>query len=123
MTALQQWIQPCLGSASLMGLLDFTCEVGSNQVTNYMDFEPDTREFKRVAGFYHVEMLINGENYKSITHNICYSGMFIETGQAFLTGQRISIAVRLAALGFNFQVDGFIVRNSPHGIGVKLIRN
>jgi hypothetical protein len=106
-----------------MGLLDTTCGADSYQVSNFMDFEPDTREFKRVAGFFHVEMLINGKNYKSITHNICYSGMFIETGQAFLTGQEISIVVRLSALGFNFQVDGVIVRNSPHGIGVKLIRN
>ena len=37
--------------------------------------------------------------------------------------QKILLIVRMASPAVNFQVDGIIVRNSPHGVGVKLLRN
>ncbi|MBU1169986.1 MAG: PilZ domain-containing protein [Proteobacteria bacterium] len=119
MDMFQHGIQPCLGAATLMGLLN---NPGAG-VFDYPCLRSDIRRFVRITGFFHVELWVDGRRYSSITHNISYGGMFIETGQQLSDGQQVSLCVQLSPDAGQFHVDGEIIRNSPHGIGVKLLRD
>ena len=83
----------------------------------------NSRAHERIPGHFHVKLHVDGTVYCCVTHNISYSGMFIETGRAFLTGQKISLVVHMSDPVVNLHVEGLIMRNSPHGIGVMLLRD
>lgn len=118
MTLFQDQLKPCLGAASLMGFLN----IPRSKADHHPHPRSEFRQFVRVPGFFHVDLWVNGTHYKSITHNISYGGMFIETGPRFSVGQRIVLCILVAHQLGHFHVNGTIVRNSPHGIGVKLLR-
>jgi hypothetical protein len=109
---------PCLGVACLMGITHDP--LGSRTCARYAI---ESRKNHRVPLTFHVHYRVDGTQYSSITHNICYGGLFIETGKTHIPGQRISLKLESGPVWGSFRMKGEIVRNSPHGIGVRLIRD
>lgn len=115
MDSIEQYIYPSLAEACLMGLFDIprqqfaTCS--------------DKRRYSRVAGQIPVDLWVDGLLFQSVTYNVSYGGMFIETFKTFSKGQNVFICLNLNKYLGLFCVDGEITRNSPHGIGVMLSRD
>lgn len=118
MDSIHQHIYPSLVEACLMGLFDVPRENASFMHTR----SSDTRGFFRIEGHFNVDLWVDGDLYRCITHNVSYGGMFIETSKTLSSGQKIFICMHLNhGLGL-FCVKGEIIRNSPHGVGVRLFR-
>ena len=111
----QHEIFPGLGEACLMGLYG-----GPN--AEFLEMNNDLRMFSRVHCSYDVDLWVKGHLYRCVTHNVSYGGMFIETCKAFSDGQNVFICVHLNRSGRLFSAQGEIIRNGPHGIGVRLLR-
>ena len=88
-------------------------------------FEERVLDFqeKRICPRAPLSMAVNyaarGEAYEDFIQDISAGGVFIETNAHFVAGQTLSITLPLPGHQRFIQVNGEVVRVSPHGIGVK----
>ena len=118
MDSIEQHMDPGLAEACLMGLFD---KSPGNKATKPIRCL-DARRFCRVDGYIQVDMWAEGNLYQCVTHNVSYGGMFIETSRSFSINQKVFICIHLNQAPGLLCVDGEIMRNSPHGVGIRLIR-
>lgn len=119
MDSIEQYMYPGLAEACLMGLFDMSRESTMTQPLRCSE----TRRFCRVDGYFQVDLWVEGHLYPSVTHNVSYGGVFIETFRTFSEKQKVFICMHMNQTPGVFCVDGEVVRNSPHGVGIQLIRD
>ena len=66
-----------------------------------------------------VNYAVQGEAYEDFVQDISAGGIFIETQIHFVLGQSLAITLPLPGHQHFIQVTGEVVRQTPHGIGVK----
>ena len=84
-------------------------------------------EEKRLTPRTSISMAVNyatqGEAYEDFIQDISAGGVFIETQIHFILGQSLAITLPLPGHQHFIQVTGEVIRQTPHGIGVKFSRN
>ena len=66
-----------------------------------------------------VNYAAQGEAYEDFVQDISAGGIFIETQIHFVLGQSLAITLPLPGHQHFIQVTGEVVRQTPHGIGVR----
>ncbi len=83
-------------------------------------YKKGNREFSRKDYKKEVDFVLNERMFRGLIQNLSASGMFIETGDSFSEGQRITLTFQLPEPGEHIKVSGKIVRLIPDiGFGVK----
>lgn len=89
---------------------------------NHPDFRW-VREYPRLSCYLQVDFAAGGKAYRSCIRDISASGVFIETGDAFKTGQEIALCFTMSESDemLPFKLKGRVTRLYPDGIGVQYI--
>ena len=79
------------------------------------------REYPRIACYLVVDFAAGGRAYRGCIRDISASGVFIETPDAFKTGQKIALCFTITESDemLPFKVLGKVMRIYPDGIGVQ----
>ncbi len=87
---------------------------------NHPDFRW-VREYPRLSCYIQVDFAAGGKAYRSCIRDISASGVFIETGDSFKTGQEIALCFTLSESDemLPFKLKGKVMRLYPDGIGVQ----
>lgn len=80
-----------------------------------------SRMSKRTRFFSPAMVLVNGHSFDASTVDISLTGLFISTSQHLPVGHKASISLKVPSVsrGSLVTLDGFVVRNSVHGVGLK----
>lgn len=100
----------------LIALIETMSESELRQLVSCID---EKRRHPRKPYIMSVRYDVNGKQYEDFILDLSLGGTFIETSESFSLGQRLSLIFSFRNLQNPFLVDGEIVWQARHGIGVK----
>lgn len=104
----------------LINQMDKDTLLGRLQSINHPDFRW-TREYPRLSCYLLVDFAAGDKVYRSCIRDISANGLFIETNNAFESGQELALCFTMeeSAETLPFKVKGKVTRIYPDGIGVE----
>lgn len=100
----------------LIALIETMSESELRQLVSCID---EKRQHPRKPYIMSVRYHVNNRQYEDFILDLSLGGTFIETSESFQLGQRLSLIFSFRNLQNPFLVDGEIVWQARHGIGVK----
>jgi Tfp pilus assembly protein PilZ len=106
-------------SAEKQALLLEQLQESSEKLINLEETEIALRDYNRKSCMLTISFAVEGRNFESFMLDISPAGAFIETSEAFFTGQQIDLSFVLPNIPGQLNITGEILWKGMLGMGVK----